>query len=194
VPAILDGWYLGQETGTAVAEALFGDINPGGKLPVTVARQVGQLPVFYNRKPSARRGYLFDTTAPLFPFGYGLSYTTFAYANLRVAAARIRPTEKMTVSLDVTNTGKRAGDEVVQLYIRDVVSFATQPVKQLRGFRRVTLQPGETRTVTFEVGPAELAYHGADMKRVVEPGRFDIMVGGNSVDVKSVALDVVEEP
>jgi len=193
-PAILDGWYLGQETGTAVAEALFGDVNPGGKLPVTVARHVGQLPVFYNAKPSARRGYVFDTTRPLFPFGYGLSYTTFAYANLRVAAARIRPTEKTTVSVDVTNTGKRAGDEVVQLYIHDAVSFATRPMKELRGFRRVTLQPGETRTVTFEVGPDQLAYHGADMKRVVEPGRFDIMVGGSSVDVKSVALDVAEVP
>ena len=194
VPAILDGWYLGQETGTALAEALFGDINPGGKLPVTVARHVGQLPVFYNHKPSARRGYLFDTTQPLFPFGYGLSYTTFAYANLRVAPARIGTQERTTVSVDVTNTGTRAGDEVAQLYIRDVVSMATRPVKELRGFRRVTLQPGETRTVTFDVGPEQLAYHGADMQRVVEPGRFDIMVGGNSVDVSSVALDVVQEP
>ncbi len=194
VPAILEGWYLGQETGTAVAEALFGDINPGGKLPVTVARHVGQLPVFYNHKPSARRGYLFDTTQPLFPFGYGLSYTTFAYANLRVAPARIGTRERTTVSVDVTNTGARAGDEVAQLYIRDVVSMATRPVKELRGFRRVTLQPGETRTVRFEIGPEQLSYHGPDMKRVVEPGRFDIMVGGNSVDVSSVALDVVEEP
>ena len=194
VPAILDGWYLGQETGTVVAEALFGDINPGGKLPVTVARHVGQLPVFYNYKPSARRGYLFDTTQPLFPFGYGLSYTTFAYANLRVAPARIGTRERTAVSVDVTNAGTRAGDEVAQLYIRDAVSMATQPVKQLRGFRRVTLQPGETRTITFEIGPEHLAYHGPDMKRVVEPGRFDVMVGGNSVDVRSAALDVVEEP
>jgi len=194
VPAILDGWYLGQETGTAVAEALFGDINPGGKLPVTVARHVGQLPVFYNYKPSARRGYVFDTTQPLFPFGYGLSYTTFTYANVRVAPARIGPQERTTVSVDVTNTGTRAGDEVAQLYIRDVVSTATRPVKQLRGFRRVTLQPGETRTVTFEIGPDQLAYHDAGMKRVVEPGRFDVMVGGNSVDVHSTALDVVEQP
>src|SRR5438270_1463851 len=194
VPAILDGWYLGQETGTVVAEALFGDINPGGKLPVTVARHVGQLPVFYNHKPSARRGYLFDTTQPLFPFGFGLSYTTFAYANLRVAPARIGPQDRTTVSVDVTNTGTRAGDEVAQLYIRDLVSMVTQPVKQLRGFRRVTLQPGETRTVTFEIGPEQLAYHGLDMKRVVEPGRFDVMVGGNSVDVRSTALDVVAEP
>ncbi len=193
VPAILDGWYLGQETGTAVAEALFGDINPGGKLPVTVARHVGQLPAFYNYKPSARRGYVFDTTQPLFPFGYGLSYTTFSYANVRVAPARIGPQERTTVSVDVTNTGTRAGDEVAQFYIRDVVSTATRPVKQLRGFRRVTLQPGETRTVTFEIGPDQLAYHDADMKRVVEPGRFDVMVGGNSVDVRSAVLDVVEQ-
>src|SRR5213082_1490365 len=194
VPAILDGWYLVQETGTAVAEALFGDINPGGKLPVTVARHVGQLPVFYNHKPSARRGYLFDTPQPLFPFGYGLSYTTFAYANLRVEPARIAPGARATVSVDLTNTGPRWGDEVVQLYVRDEVSWATRPVAELRGFRRVTLRPGETRAVKFEIGPEELAYHGPDMKRVVEPGRFDIFVGGNSVAVSSVALDVVEGP
>src|SRR6266511_3714424 len=194
VPAILDGWYLGQETGTAVAEALFGDINPGGKLPVTVARHVGQLPMFYNRKPSARRGYLFDTTEPLFPFGHGLSYTTFAYANLRVTPARIGPRDRISVSVDVTNTGKRAGDEVVQLYVRDAVSWATRPIAELRGFRRVTLQPGETRTVTFDLGPEHLAYHGPDMKRVVEPGRFDILVGGSSTDLRSVALDVVAAP
>jgi len=193
VPAVLDGWYLGQETGTVVAEALFGDINPGGKLPVTVARDVGQLPVFYNYKPSARRGYLFDTTRPLFPFGYGLSYTRFAYANLRVTPARIGTHERTAVSVDVTNTGTRAGDEVAQLYIRDAVSTATRPVKELRGFRRVPLQPGETRTITFEIGPEQLAYHGPDMKRVVEPGQFEVMVGGNSVDVQSAALDVVEE-
>src|SRR5438874_8208764 len=194
VPAILRGRYLGRETGTAVAEALFGDINPGGKLPVTVARHVGQLPVFYNHKPSARRGYLFDTAQPLFPFGYGLSYTTFAYANLRVTPARIRAQERTQVSVDVTNTGTRSGDEVAQLYIRDAVSLATRPVKELRGFRRITLQPGETRTVTFDIGPEHLAYHGADMKRVVEPGRFDIMVGGSSTDLRSVALDVVAAP
>jgi beta-glucosidase len=196
VPAILDGWYLGQETGTAVAEALFGDLNPGGKLPLTVARHVGQLPVFYNYKPSARRGYVLDTTQPLFPFGYGLSYTTFSYSNLRVAPQRIGPpaVARAIVSVDVSNTGARAGDEVVQLYIRDQVSMATRPVKELKGFQRVTLQPGERRTITFEIGPEHLAYHGPDMKRVVEPGRFDVMVGGNSVDVRSAALDVVEQP
>src|SRR2546423_5198523 len=187
---MLGGGYRGQEPGTAVAEALFGDINPGGKLPVTVARHVGQLPLFYNYKPSARRGYVFDTTQPLFPFGYGLSYTTFTYANLRVAPARIGPQERTTVSVDVTNTGTRAGDEVAQLYIRDVVSMATQPVKQLRGFRRVTLQSGETRTVTFEIGPEHLAYHGADMKRVVETGRVGGMAGGHSLALASTPVGV----
>jgi beta-glucosidase len=191
VPAILEAWYLGQETGTAVAEALFGDINPGGKLPVTVARHAGQLPVFYDVKPTAKRGYLFETTEPLYPFGFGLSYTTFAYANLRVASASIRPDGRTTVSVDVRNTGSRAGDEIVQLYIRDDVSAATRPVKQLRGFRRVTLAPGESRTVTFELGPEHLQYHGPDMRRVVEPGTFHVLVGGNSVDLLSASFEVV---
>jgi beta-glucosidase len=194
VPAILECWYLGQETGTAVAEALFGDLNPGGKMPLTVARDVGQLPVFYNSKPSSRRGYVLGTTEVLYPFGHGLSYTTFAYSNLRVAPQSIAPDGRTTVSIDVTNTGQRVGDEVVQLYIRDVVSQATRPVKQLRGFRRVTLRPGETRTVSFALGFDELSYHGLEMKRVVEPGRFEVMVGGNSRDVQSVALDVVARP
>jgi beta-glucosidase len=190
IPAILEGWYLGQETGTAVAQVLFGDANPGGKLPVTVARDVGQLPVFYDYKPSARRGYVLDTIAPLFPFGFGLSYTTFAYSNLRVSQDHIAPTGRTTVMVDVTNTGSRAGDEVVQLYIRDEVSLATRPVKELRGFQRVTLNAGEKKTVTFEVGPDHLSYHGLGMKRVVEPGRFQLMVGGNSADLRSVSLTV----
>ncbi|MGH7577714.1 MAG: glycoside hydrolase family 3 N-terminal domain-containing protein [Longimicrobiales bacterium] len=189
-PAILEGWYLGQETGTAVAEALFGDLNPGGKLPVTVARSVGQLPVFYNHKPSARRGYLFDTTDPLFPFGYGLSYTTFEYSTPRVTPARIEPSGTATVSVDVTNTGDRAGDEVVQLYVGARVSRATRAVKQLRGFERVRLEPGETRTVTFELARDALEYVGPEMVRVVEPGTYNIMVGGDSRDVQMVALEV----
>jgi beta-glucosidase len=190
VPAILEGWYLGQETGTAVANVLFGDVNPGGKLPVTVARDVGQLPVFYNYKPTARRGYVLDTVAPLFPFGFGLSYTTFAYSNLRLSAAHITPVGTTTVSVDVKNTGRRKGDEIVQLYIRDEISFATRPVKELRGFQRVSLEPGETRTVSFPVGPEHLSYHGSNMKRLVEPGRFQLMVGGSSADVRSIALTV----
>jgi beta-glucosidase len=194
VPAVLEGWYLGQETGTAVAEILFGDVNPSGKLPVTIPRSVGQLPYFYNAKPTARRGYLLDTTAPLFPFGHGLSYTTFAYSNPRVGPERIAPDGRATVSVDVANTGTRTGDEVVQLYIRDEVSRATRPVKELKGFQRVTLKPGERRTATFELGPEHLSYHGPEMKRVVEPGRFQVMVGGNSVDLVSVPLEVVGRP
>jgi beta-glucosidase len=190
-PAILEGWYLGQEGGTAVAEVLFGDVNPGGKLPVSIPRGVGQLPVFYNRKPTARRGYLFDSTRPLFPFGHGLSYTTFAYAAPTVAPARIPPDGRAMASVEVTNTGARAGDEVVQLYLRAEVSRATRPVLELKGFRRITLAPGERRTVTFELGPEQLSYHGPEMKRVVEPGCFQLMVGGSSNNVKSVGLEVV---
>ncbi len=190
-PAILECWYLGQEGGTAVAEVLFGDVNPGGKLPVSFPRGVGQLPLFYNRKPTAMRGYLFESTRPLFPFGHGLSYTTFSYSAPTVSPARIPPDGRATASVEVTNTGNRAGDEVVQLYIRDEVSRATRPVMELKGFRRITLAPGERRTVTFEVGPEQLSYHGPDLKRIVEPGRFRLMVGGSSAELKSVGLDVV---
>jgi beta-glucosidase len=190
VPAIVEGWYLGQETGTVVAEVLFGDVNPSGKLPVTIARDVGQLPMFYNRKPTSRRGYLFDDTKPLWPFGHGLSYTTFTYGGPHVAAARIAPSGRTTISVDVTNAGTRAGDEVVQLYVHDRVSRVTRPVQELRGFQRVTLKAGETRTVTFDVDTRTLGYYGPAMKWVVEPGTFDLMLGGSSAQTKSVALDV----
>jgi beta-glucosidase len=190
VPAILEGWYLGQEGGTAVAEVLFGDVNPGGRLPVSFPRGVGQVPLFYSHKPTARRGYLFESTQPLFPFGHGLSYTTFTYATPTVSPARIPPDGRARVSVEVTNTGSRAGDEVVQLYLRAEVSRVTRPVMELKGFQRITLAAGEKRTVTFAVGPEQLAYHGLERKRVVEPGRFRVMVGGSSAKVKSVTLDV----
>ncbi|HET9445148.1 MAG TPA: glycoside hydrolase family 3 N-terminal domain-containing protein, partial [Steroidobacteraceae bacterium] len=150
--ALLEAWYPGQEGGTALADILFGDANPGGKLPVTIARSVGQLPMFYNQKPTAHRGYHFDSAEPLFPFGYGLSYTTFEVGAPRLSASRIAPDEAVKVSVDVRNTGAVAGDEVVQLYVRDVVSSITRPVKELKGFRRVTLQPGATTTVEFTLG------------------------------------------
>jgi len=190
VPAIVEGWYLGQETGTAVAEMLFGDVNPSGKLPVSVARDVGQLPIFYNRKPSSRRGYLFDETTPLWPFGFGLSYTTFNYATPRVAASRIAANGTTTLTVDVTNSGSRAGDEVVQLYVHDRVSRVTRPVMELRGFQRVSLKPGETRTLSFTIDSKTLGYYGPGNKWVVEPGAFDLMVGGSSAQTKSVELDV----
>jgi beta-glucosidase len=189
-PAILEGWYLGQETGTAVAGVLFGDVNPGGKLPITFPRSVGQLPAFYNHKPSARRGYLFHSNAPLFPFGHGLSYTTFAYSNLRVTPERIRPDGQALVQVEVTNSGQRAGDEVVQLYLRDQVSSVTRPVMELKGFRRITLQPGETQTVEFVLGPEELSFLDTQMQRVVEAGLFEVMVGGSSAQVETVVLQV----
>jgi beta-glucosidase len=192
VPAILDGWYLGQEGGTAVADVLFGDYDPAGRLPITVPRSTGQLPDYYYQKPSAKREYLGSTVLPLFPFGWGLSYSTFKYANVRATPDSIGPQGRTTVSVDVTNSGAVRGDEVVQLYIRDDVSSVTRPVKELRGFRRITLNPGETKAVEFTLGPEELSFLNRDMHRVVEPGTFTIMVGGNSIDLTNTKLNVVE--
>ncbi|MEI6862195.1 MAG: glycoside hydrolase family 3 N-terminal domain-containing protein [Verrucomicrobiota bacterium] len=194
VPAILDCWYLGQECGTAVAEALFGDFNPGGKLPISVPRSAGHLPVYYNHKPSARRGYLFDDTRPLFPFGFGLSYTTFAFGPPRLKKKKIKRGESASAFIDVTNTGKRAGTEVVQMYVRDLVSSVTRPVKELKGFQKITLAPGETKTVAFEITPQDaLAFYDVNMKFVVEPGEFEIMIGSSSrdSDLQKITLTVL---
>lgn len=192
VPVIYECWYLGQETGRAVAEVLFGDHNPGGKLPITFPRSVGQVPVFYNYKPSARRGYLFDEVSPLYAFGYGLSYTSFALKNLRLTKRRIKPGGSTRALIDVTNTGKREGTEVVQMYIRDLVSSVTRPVKELKGFRKVRLKPSETTTVALDITPDELSFYDRHMKYVVEPGEFEIMVGNSSrdVDLQKVVLQV----
>jgi beta-glucosidase len=190
IPAILEGWYLGQEGGTAMADVLFGDCNPGGKLPITVPRSVGQLPVYYYQKPSARLQYVGSTAEPLFPFGWGLSYATFKYANLAVSPATIGPGGKTKATIDVTNTSGVRGDEVVQLYIRDEVSSVTRPVKELRGFRRISIDPGKTEKVEFTLGPDELSFLNRDMRRVVEPGDFKIMAGGNSVDLIETTLTV----
>jgi len=191
VPAILDGWYLGQEGGTAAADVLFGAYNPGGKLPITVPRNVGQLPDYYYQKPSAKREYLGTTTEPLYPFGWGLSYTTFKYANAKAVPDSIGRQGRTKVSVDVTNTGNVRGDEVVQLYIRDEVSSVTRPIKELRGFRRISLDPGETKAVEFEIGPDELHFLDRDMHWIVEPGKFRLMVGGNSKELTSTELTVV---
>jgi beta-glucosidase len=191
VPAILEGWYLGQEGGTAVAEVLFGDVNPSGKLPVSFPRSVGQLPIFYNHKPTALRGYLFESNRPLFPFGHGLSYTTFAYSAPKLSDLRIPTDGKTKVAVEVTNTGTRAGDEVVQMYLRAETSRITRPVKELKGFHRINLKPGEKRTVTFDIGPEQLSYIGPEMKRVVEPGRFTIVIGGSSAAEQRARLEVV---
>jgi beta-glucosidase len=191
VPAILEGWYLGQEGGTAIADVIFGDYNPGGKLPITVPRSVGQLPDYYYQKPSAKREYLGSTTQPLYPFGWGISYSTFKYSDIKVSPASIGPQGQAKVSVNITNTGKLPGDEVAQLYIHDEVSSVTRPIKELRGFRRLTLNPGETKTVEFTLGPEELSFLNREMQRVVEPGSFKVMVGGNSVDLTEAKLDVV---
>jgi len=198
-PAILESWMGGSQSGNAIADILFGDVNPGGKLPVTVPRAVGQVPIYYNhmntgRPPEAQNRYTskyYDLPwTPLFPFGYGLSYTTFKIANLQLSAPRIAATGKLTVSVEVENTGRRAGDEVVQLYIRDLVASMTRPVKELKGFQRVSLQPGEKRRVEFVLGPEHLGFWNRDMRYVVEPGEFQVMVGSNSVDVLEAKFNV----
>lgn len=192
VPAILECWYLGQECGRAVAEVLFGDVNPGGKLPISLPRSVGHLPAFYNHKPSARRGFLWDEVSPLFPFGFGLSYTTFQLGKPRLAKTKIRRNVSTHALVNVTNTGKRAGSEVVQMYIRDRISSVTRPVKELRGFKKVWLEPGETQTVKLDIDSESLAFYDLNMEYVVEPGEFEIMIGTSSrtADLQTAVLTV----
>ena len=151
------------------------------------------MPLYYNRKPTARRGYLFANKEPLFPFGFGLSYTTFAYSNLKIEPAKIGPGDNAKVSVTVTNTGKRAGDEIVQLYIRDLVSSVTRPIMELKDFKRISLAPGESKTVEFVITPDKLSFLDLNMNRVVEPGWFDIMVGTSSVKYLTAKLEVVSK-
>jgi len=193
VPAILEGWYLGEQGGTAAANVIFGDVNPGGKLPITFPKSVGQLPDFYSYKPSRNRSYLQDGRKPLFPFGYGLSYTTFKFENVRVEPQTILPGGTTKVFAEVTNTGSREGDEVAQMYIHQRVASVTRPVMELRGFKRVTLKPEEKTTVEFELTPAALSMLNEDMHRVVEPDTFDVMVGPSSVETTTVPLQVQEK-
>ena len=190
VPVIFECWYLGQETGPAVAEVLFGDTSPGGKLPITIPRSVGHVPAYYNYKPSARRGYLFDDVTPLFPFGHGLSYSEFEFGEPRLEKSTIGTDESTALHIEVTNRGSRTADETVQLYIRDVVSSVTRPVKELKAFERVTLEPGESKVVSLPITPDRLAFWNVDMQRVVEPGEFLIMVGPSSQQVQTVTLTV----
>jgi len=190
IPAILEGWYLGEEGGTAAADVLFGDVNPGGKLPVTFPRSVGQLPAYYDHKPSRNRSYAFADNTPIFPFGYGLSYTKFRFDNLRLEPAKIGTADSATVRVDITNVGNRAGDEIPQLYIHQRVASVTQPVMALKAFRRVTLKPGEKTTVEFKITPEMLSIYDESMHRVVQPGTFDILVGPSSTQTKTVPLEV----
>ena len=189
VPAIVESWFLGVETGPALAAVLFGDVSPSGKLPVTFPRAVGQIPLYYNHKNTGRptgpekytSKYIDLPVTPLFPFGHGLSYTTFSYSDLRLSAPRITPTGTLRASVSVTNTGSREAAEVVQLYVHDEVASVTRPVRALAGFRRVSLKPGEARTVEFSLTAKELGLYNKDMKFVVEPGKFRVFVGGSSV-------------
>ncbi len=187
---ILQCWYLGQETGTAVADVLFGDVNPSGKLTVSVPRSVGHIPAYYNYKPSARRGYHLEEIKPLFPFGYGLSYTNFSYQKPGMSQNTIAKNASTVVEIEVKNTGQRKGAEVVQLYIRDKESSFTRPVKELKDFARVELNPGQSQVVRFTINPEKLALIGADMKPVVEAGEFDIMIGSSSQDLQTLTLTV----
>jgi beta-glucosidase len=192
VPAILEAWVCGEKGGQAVAEVLFGDHNPGGKLPVTVPRHAGQLPVYYNAKKSKAywieqgwgKPYADLDPTPLFPFGHGLSYTSFEYSGLAISAATVRPEDPITVRADVRNSGSRAGEEVVQLYIEDVIATVATPARSLKGFAKVRLEPGETTTVTFRLTPDDLSLFDRDLARVVEPGEFRVMIGGSSRDIR----------
>jgi beta-glucosidase len=192
IPAIIEAWMCGEEGGTAVADVLFGDSNPEGRLPVTFPRHAGQLPVYYNFKPSKEywvkegwgKPYADMDPQPLYPFGYGLSYTKFEYSDLRIREKTIGPGGTVHVTASIRNAGTRKGVEVAQLYVRDVISSVVTPVKQLRGFRRVALQPGEKSDVEFTLGPEDLSLLNRHLDRVVEPGAFEVMIGASSKDIR----------
>jgi beta-glucosidase len=192
VPALIEAWLPGEKGGQAVAEVLFGDVNPSGHLSVTIPRHAGQLPVYYNMKKSKRhwtrqgwgRAYVDLEPTPLYPFGFGLSYTQFEYGGLELSSKTIAPSQNLEVRVRVKNSGDRAGAEVVQLYVEDVISSVSTPVKELRGFAKVFLQPGETKSCAFQLTPDELALYDANLQRVVEPGQFRIMVGASAEDIR----------
>jgi beta-glucosidase len=185
VSAVVDAWYPGEDGGDAVADVLFGDYNPAGRLPVTFPVSEGQLPLYYDHKPTGRGDDYVDLTGqPLFPFGFGLSYTTFDYSALTITPAEIGPAATSTIQCSVTNTGSRAGDEVVQLYIRDVLASVARPVIELKRFERVHLAPGEKKTLTFTIGPDDLRMLDKNMKWIVEPGTFRILIGASSRDLR----------
>lgn len=200
IPAIVESWFLGTEAGNSIADVLFGDYNPAGKLTMTFPRNVGQVPIYYNHKNTGRpldpnnkysSKYLDISNDPLYPFGYGLSYTAFTYGPVQLDKQQIKKADKLKVSVAVTNSGNYDGEEVVQLYIRDKVASVTRPVKELKGFKKIALKKGETRTVTFELGVEDLKFYNADLKYVAEPGDFEVFVGGNSRDTKEAGFALI---
>jgi len=200
VPAIVEAWFLGVEAGNATADVLFGDVNPSGRLPVTFPRVLGQIPLYYNHRNTGRppdpnnkytSKYLDVPVTPRYPFGFGLSYTTFSYSNLKLSAARARVADTVTATVTVTNSGNREGTEVVQLYIRDEVASVSRPVRELKAFKRVTLKPGESRAVDLRVAVRDLWFYGLDMKRVVEPGTFRVFVGSSSAEGLEASFECI---
>ncbi|HTY58508.1 MAG TPA: glycoside hydrolase family 3 C-terminal domain-containing protein, partial [Bacteroidota bacterium] len=185
VSAVIEEWYGGEEGGTAIAEVLFGDFNPGAKLPVTFPQSVGQVPLYYNHKPTGRGDDYVDLSGkPQFPFGFGLSYTRFEYSNLTITPAVLSPKGNVTVSVDVQNVGGKKGDEVVQLYRHDGVRSVTRPVRELEGFRRITLDPNEKRTVTFTLTPEDLSLFDEHLRNVLQGGTVELLVGSSSEDIR----------
>jgi beta-glucosidase len=200
VPAILNVWFGGSQAGNAIADVLFGDVNPSGKLTTTFPQNVGQIPIYYAHKNTGRpleegkwfekfrSNYLDVSNEPLYPFGFGLSYTKYSYGDLHVSSKRLKGEQQLKASITVTNTGARKGKEIVQLYIRDVVGSVTRPVKELKGFQKIELAPGESRIVTFIISPADLKFYNYDGKQVWESGEFQIMVGPDSQNLRTVSI------
>ncbi len=197
--AILDVWFPGTEAGNAIADVLFGNYNPSGKLSTTFPQNVGQIPIYYNHKNTGRplipgdghkfkSDYLDVTNEPLYPFGYGLSYTNFSYGDIRLSKTNISGTESLTATVTVTNNGDYDGEEVVQMYLHDKVASITPPVKELKGFQKIMLKKGESKQVVFNINHSDLMFYNSDLKLIAEPGEFDVMIGGNSRDVKSATF------
>jgi beta-glucosidase len=192
VPAIVEAWYPGQAGGDALADVLFGDYNPGGRLPITFYQSTADLPPFKDYR-MVDRTYRYFHGDPLFPFGYGLSYTTFAFDNLRIDPAQAQDGSQVAIHADVTNTGERAGDEVVQLYVRHPGAPKPRPIKELKGFQRITLQPGESKTVTFRLHTRQLGYYDEAMQYAIHPGEIEILVGNASNHLPLTGVLCIQE-
>ncbi|HKH62246.1 MAG TPA: glycoside hydrolase family 3 C-terminal domain-containing protein, partial [Flavitalea sp.] len=200
--AILETWFSGSQAGAAITSVLFGEYNPSGKLTMTFPRNAGQIPIYYNAKNTGRpmdpnnkysTKYLDVPNTPLYPFGYGLSYTTFSYSDIKLSSSTLKPGQTLTVTITVTNTGKVDGTETVQLYLRDLVGSISRPVKELKGFQKISLQAGEAATVNFKITVDDLKFFNADLKYVAEPGAFKLFIGGDSHDVKDADFNYADK-